>query len=253
MRDALGRVQSALLLGGTSDIGLALMRALVAGHCERIVLAARNPDSLSSATDDLKRRGTSVSVAAFDALQTVSHRSVLDEVFSQGDIDLACVAFGVLGSQDTFDRDHEAAVDAVTANYTGAVSVGLLLAEHMKRQGHGTIVFLSSVAGIRARASNFVYGSSKAGMDAFAQGLGDSLKGTGVDVLVVRPGFVLSKMTNGLKTQPFTTTPDAVAADIIRGLECGKETVWSPGILRYIFTGMRHLPRPLWRFVSSRA
>lgn len=253
MRDALGRVQSALLLGGTSDIGLALMDALVADRCERVVLAGRNPDTLREAAVALERSGAHTTVVDFDAADTSSHHDTIDTAFSDGDIDLACLAFGVLGDQVTFDEDPNAAVDAVTVNYTGVVSSGLRVAEQMRRQGHGTIVVLSSVAGERARASNFVYGSSKAGADAFAQGLGDSLADTGVRVMVVRPGFVISKMTEGMKHQPFTSTPDAVASAVVRGLQRGDEMVWVPGILRFVFSAMRHLPRPLWRIVSSRA
>ena len=117
---------------------------------------------------------------------------------------------------------------------------------------HGTLVVLSSVAAERARKTNFVYGSSKAGLDAFAQGLGDALIGSGARVMVVRPGFVHTRMTEGMDPQPFSTTPEAVAASIVRGLERSDEVVWSPGILRYVFAVMRHLPRGIWRIVSSR-
>ena len=105
----------------------------------------------------------------------------------------------------------------------------------MRRQGHGHIAVLSSVAGERARAGNFVYGSSKAGLDAFAQGLGDSLAGSGVKVTVIRPGFVHSRMTRGLKSAPFATTPRVVGELAVAGMRKGKHTVWTPGILRYVF------------------
>jgi decaprenylphospho-beta-D-erythro-pentofuranosid-2-ulose 2-reductase len=140
----------------------------------------------------------------------------------------------------------------VQANYVGAVSSGLAAAQRLKAQGHGTIVVLSSVAGERVRAANFVYGSSKAGLDAFAQGLGDALLGTGVQVLVVRPGFVHTKMTAGMDAAPFSTSPEAVADAIAAGLATGKETIWVPPILRVVFGGFRHLPRLAWRRVSAR-
>jgi decaprenylphospho-beta-D-erythro-pentofuranosid-2-ulose 2-reductase len=120
-------------------------------------------------------------------------------------------------------------------------------ANRLRAQGHGTLVVLSSVAGERARRSNFVYGASKAGLDAFAQGLGDALHPTGVRVLVVRPGFVHTKMTTGLKAPPLSTTPEAVAAAIVTGLASGAHTVWVPGPLRFVFSALRHLPRPLFR------
>ena len=121
----------------------------------------------------------------------------------------------------------------------------------MVDQGHGTIVVLSSVAGERVRKSNYVYGASKAGLDGFAQGLGDALQGTGARVMVVRPGFVHTKMTAGRKPAPFSTTPDAVADAVVRGLEKGAETIWAPPALRFVMSGMRHLPRPLWRKVKG--
>jgi decaprenylphospho-beta-D-erythro-pentofuranosid-2-ulose 2-reductase len=117
----------------------------------------------------------------------------------------------------------------------------------MRRQGHGHIAVLSSVAGERARASNFVYGSSKAGLDAFAQGLGDSLHGTGVRMTVVRPGFVHTRMTRGMKSAPFATTPRVVGELTAAGMRKGRHTVWTPGILRYVFMVLRHVPRPIFR------
>jgi decaprenylphospho-beta-D-erythro-pentofuranosid-2-ulose 2-reductase len=114
--------------------------------------------------------------------------------------------------------------------------------------GGGDIdVALSSVAGERARASNFVYGSTKAGLDAFFSGLADSLVGTGVSVLVVRPGFVRSKMTAGLADAPLATTPDAVAEAIVTGVRAGRHTVWVPGVLRWVMSGLRHTPRAIFR------
>jgi decaprenylphospho-beta-D-erythro-pentofuranosid-2-ulose 2-reductase len=108
-------------------------------------------------------------------------------------------------------------------------------------------VVLSSVAGERVRKANFVYGATKAGLDGFAQGLGDSLEGTGARVLVVRPGFVHSAMTKGMKAAPFATTPDKVADVTVRGLRRGSRTVWAPGILRFVFSALRHVPGPIWR------
>jgi decaprenylphospho-beta-D-erythro-pentofuranosid-2-ulose 2-reductase len=109
------------------------------------------------------------------------------------------------------------------------------------------LVVLSSVAGERVRRANFVYGATKAGLDGFAQGLGDSLVGTGARVLVVRPGFVHSAMTKGMKAVPFATTPDRVAVITAGALRAGRRTVWAPGILRYVFSILRHVPGPIWR------
>jgi decaprenylphospho-beta-D-erythro-pentofuranosid-2-ulose 2-reductase len=178
---------------------------------------------------------------------------VLDDAFARfGDIDLVLIAFGVLGDQVDFDADPALAAEAVQVNYVGAVSSGLAAANAIRRQGHGTIVVLSSVAGVRPRKSNFVYGSSKSGLDAFAQGLGDALLDDGGRVMVVRPGFVHTRMTEGMDAQPFSTTPDVVADAIVAGLQKNREIVYAPGILQYVFAVMRNLPRPLWRIVSAR-
>jgi decaprenylphospho-beta-D-erythro-pentofuranosid-2-ulose 2-reductase len=254
MRDALRAVQSVLVLGGTSEIATATVRQLIQGRCRTVVLAARDPKACAATADSLRARGaTTVEAVAFDALDTAGHTALIDDVFDRlGDIDLVIVAFGVLGDQTDFDADPESAAEAVRANYVGAVSSGLAVAAAIRRQGHGTIVFLSSVAGIRSRKSNFVYGSSKAGLDAFAQGLGDALIDHGGRVMVVRPGFVHTRMTEGMPAQPFSTDPDTVARGIVEGLQKNREIIYVPGILQLVFGVMRNLPRPLWRIVSAR-
>jgi decaprenylphospho-beta-D-erythro-pentofuranosid-2-ulose 2-reductase len=254
MRDGLGAVQSVLVLGGTSEIALATVRKLVASRCRTVVLAGREPERAAEAVADLRDRGaTTVEAVAFDALDTAGHGKVVDEVFDRfGDIDLVLLAFGVLGEQADFDADPEAAVQAVRANYVGGVSAGLATAAAIRRQGHGTLVVLSSVAGVRARKANYVYGSSKAGLDAFAQGLGDSLADAGGRVLIVRPGFVRTRMTAGMPDGPFATDADAVADAVVSGLQRNAEIVYAPGFLRWIFGAFRLLPRPLWRIISAR-
>lgn len=247
MRDAVGSVQSLLVLGGTSEIGLATARKMVQGRARRVVLAARDTERADAGAEELRRLGAEVEVVAFDARDHGSHAAALDAAFRGGDVDCAVVAFGVLGDQERLATDAAAAVEAVEVNYVGAVSVCIPLAERMRRQGHGTIVVLSSVAGERARKSNFVYGSSKAGLDAFAQGLGDRLHGSGVQVMVVRPGFVRTKMTAGLDDVPLSTDPDSVADSIVAGLRRSSHTVWTPMPLRFVMSALRHLPRALFR------
>lgn len=248
MRDATGTVQSVLVLGGTSEIGVATAKRLVRDRARRVILAVRDPARGEAPAAELRALGAEVEVVAFDATDFGSHEAFVDDAFERsGDIDLALVAWGVLGDQEQLARDHDAAVEAAHVNYTGVVSVSVPLARRMSEQGHGTIVYLSSVAGERARASNFVYGSTKAGMDAFAQGLGDSLAQSGVRVMVVRPGFVKTKMTEGLDPAPLSIDADAVAESIASGLRRSSHTVWSPGPLRFVMAALRHLPRPVFR------
>ena len=253
MNDALGSPQSVLLLGGGSEIGLAITRRLVARRARTVILAGRGPEVLKPAADDLRAAGAdSVDVVAFDALATDTHDAFVDDVFARhGDIDLVLMAFGVLGDQEEAERDTDAALAVLRTNFVGAVSVALPVARRLKAQGHGTLLVLSSVAAERARRANFVYGSSKAGLDAFSQGLGDSLAASGARVVVVRPGFVHTKMTAGRRPAPLSTTPEAVADAVVRGLEKGAETIWAPPPLRFVMSAMRHLPRPLWRKIKE--
>jgi decaprenylphospho-beta-D-erythro-pentofuranosid-2-ulose 2-reductase len=249
VQDALGGVQTVLVLGGGSEIAQATLRRLVANRTRTIVLAAREPEKLAGVVDELRALGaTRVETVAFDAEAADSHEALIDDVIDRvGDLDLVLVAFGVLGDQAEAERDPAAATEIARVNYLGAVSLSVPLASRLRAQGHGIIVVLSSVAGERARRSNFVYGSSKAGLDALFQGLGDSLVGSGVHVLIVRPGFVHTKMTAGLDAAPLATTPEAVAEAIVRGIERGSEIVWVPPALRVVMSVLRHAPRAVFR------
>ena len=125
--------------------------------------------------------------------------------------------------------------------------LGVLLAGRLRAQGHGRIVALSSVAGERVRRSNFVYGSTKAGLDGFYLGLGEALRDSGVGVLVVRPGFVRSKMTEGLDEAPLAVTPEDVADAVVTAVKGRKELIWVPAPMRMVMSGLRHVPRPIFR------
>lgn len=248
MIDALGEPQAVLVLGGTSEIALATVAALPRARLRRVVLAGRPGAGLDAAAAQVTGLGiTGVETVDFDATDTASHGGIIDAAFDAGDLDIVILAFGVLGDQMQVEADPAAAVQIATTNYTGAVSVGLHVARRLRQQGHGTFVVLSSVAGDRARRSNYVYGSTKAGLDAFAQGLGDALHGSGAKVLVVRPGFVRTRMTEGLPEAPMTTNPQDVAAIIVKALRKGRETVYAPGPLRFVMAGLKSVPRPLFR------
>jgi decaprenylphospho-beta-D-erythro-pentofuranosid-2-ulose 2-reductase len=248
MRDALGSVQSVLVLGATSDIAAATVRALVGRRARRVLLAARNPDQALALAEELRVLGADADVIAFDARATAAHEELARAAFDRlGDIDVVLVAFGTLGADVGLASDPAAIAAVLETNFVGAASAIVPIARRMVDQGHGTIVVLSSVAGERARKSNFVYGASKAGLDAFSQGLGDALAATGVTVMVVRPGFVHTKMTAGLRPAPLSTTPEAVAAAIVDGLARRSEIVWTPRALRVVMSLLRHLPRALFR------
>jgi decaprenylphospho-beta-D-erythro-pentofuranosid-2-ulose 2-reductase len=253
VNDAHGLPQTVLVFGATSDIARALLRRLVARRARTVVLAGRRIDALDAVAAELTEAGAdTVETIAFEATDVTAHSALVDGVFERhGDVDLVVIAFGVLGDQAEAERDPAAAVEIAQVNYVASVSVGTAVATHLRRQGHGNVIALSSVAGERPRRANFVYGSSKAGMDAFFVGLGDALHGSGARVIVVRPGFVRTRMTAGLRPLPFATTPDAVADAIVRALATGAEIVWVPSVLRWVMVGLRHLPRPLFRRIAA--
>jgi decaprenylphospho-beta-D-erythro-pentofuranosid-2-ulose 2-reductase len=249
MRNAVGTVQSVLVLGGGSDIGQAVATRLVRDGARTVVLAGRRPAEYAEAEQALRAAGaTTVLSVPFDADDTDSHAGVVAGVVGQvGDLDVSVLAFGVLGDQSHDEVDPAAAVAVARTNYLGGVSVLTVLSQQVQAQGHGAVVVLSSVAGERVRRSNFVYGSAKAGLDGFATGLADALHGSGARVLVVRPGFVTSKMTAGLDRAPLSTTAEAVADVVAKGLQGSAVVVWAPPAMRVVMMALRHLPRPVFR------
>lgn len=247
MIDAVGNPQSLLLLGGTSDIALAIAERYAARRPLRIVLAARPSERRTAAAKRLSDAGNDVAELDFDATDTDSHPAVIEQAFAGGDIDVSVVAFGLLGDPEQAWQDHATAVRLATVNYTAAVSAGVALAERLKRQGHGSVIALSSVAGERVRRSNFVYGSTKAGFDGFYLGLGEALAPHGVRVSVVRPGFVRTKMTDGLDAAPLAVSAEQVAEIAVDAAAKGKELVWAPPPMRFVMSALRHVPRPLFR------
>jgi decaprenylphospho-beta-D-erythro-pentofuranosid-2-ulose 2-reductase len=245
--DAVGNPQSLLLFGGTSDIALAIAEKYLTERPLRIVLAARPSARLDAAVQRLKNAGGEVSTVDFDAKETDSHPAVLDKAFTGGDIDVAVVAFGLLGDPEEVWQDHAKAVELASVNFTAAVSVGVALSEKLKKQGHGSVIALSSVSGERVRRSNFVYGSTKAGFDGFYLGLGEALRPLGVQVTVVRPGYVKTKMTEGLPNAPLAQTAEQVAEIAVDAARKGKELVWAPAAFRLVMSALRHVPRPIFR------
>jgi NAD(P)-dependent dehydrogenase (short-subunit alcohol dehydrogenase family) len=238
-----------LLLGGRSEIGLAVVRRLVGEGARTVVLAARRADQLDEQERALRADGAAtVHRVEFDADDVAAHRAVLDKVAGLvGALDVVVLAFGILGDQARAERDAAHALAVVHTDYTAHVGVLTELATLLRAQGRGSVVVFSSVAGVRVRRANYVYGSAKAGLDGFASGLADALAGSGVRLLLVRPGFVVGRMTEGMSPAPFSSTPDQVADATVRALRAGRGEVWVPAVLRPLFAVLRVLPRPLWR------
>ena len=236
-----------LVLGGRSEIGLAVARRLAPGST--LILAARRSADLDEQEQALRDAGAAaVDRIDFDADDLTAHGPVLDELLRRhGRLDVVVVAFGILGDQARAERDPEHAVAVVHTDYVAHVAVLTRLATLLRAQGSGAMVVFSSVAGVRVRRANYVYGSAKAGLDGFASGLADALHGSGVRLVLVRPGFVIGRMTTGMSPAPLSSTPDQVADAAVRALRTGRGEVWVPAQLRPVFALLRHAPRALWR------
>lgn len=249
MNDAFAMPESVLVLGGGSDIARATVRELISRRCRTVLLAGRNSASLDDAVAEALSSGaTSATAIPFDATAIDTHPAFVEDAFARsGDIDLVLVTVGVLGNQEADEVDPASAARVINTNFTGLASALLSIAARMRSQGHGQIVVLSSVAAERARRSNFIYGASKAGLDAFTQGLADAVLADGVRVLVVRAGFVHTKMTKHMTPAPMATTPEKVALGIVRGIETQRDIIWVPPAMRLVMAVLRHLPRSIFR------
>jgi len=247
--DAVGNPQTILLLGGTSEIGLAICERYLQNAHARIVLAAMPGDpGRDDALAQMKAAGArSVELIDFEATDPDSHPKMIEQAFADGDVDVAIVAFGILGDAEELWQNQSKAVLAAEINYTAAVSVGVLLAEKMRAQGFGQIIAMSTVAGERVRRSNFVYGSTKAGLDGFYLGLSEALREHGVRVLVIRPGQVRTRMSAHIKEAPLTVDKEYIANLAVTASAKGKELVWAPAAFRYVMMVLRHVPRSIFR------
>jgi decaprenylphospho-beta-D-erythro-pentofuranosid-2-ulose 2-reductase len=244
-----------LLLGGTSEIGLAILSALKLPADTEVIMAGRDTQRLESAGKALAPAapGVRFSAARFDALDVASHQAFADEVCAAGVPDLVIAATGVLVPQPVLASDVPRAATMITTNLTSHVTTLLAFAGRMRERGRGTLVVLSSVAAVRPRKFNFVYGATKVALDAFARGLADELHGSGVDVLLVRPGFVTGRMTEGMDSAPMSTTPAGVGAAVASALDPVSlrarrhGVVWVPAPLVGLAAVLRMIPRPIWR------
>jgi short-subunit dehydrogenase len=236
-----------VIFGGRSEIGIELAARLAPGAT--VLLAARRAEELHGQVAALQAAGAkAVHVREFDADDLASHGPLVESIVAEhGPIGTAVLAFGILGDQARAEKDAVHAAAIVHTDFVAQVSLLTVLAETMRAAGSGAIVVFSSVAGVRVRRANYVYGSAKAGLDGFCSGLADTLHGSGVRLLLVRPGFVIGRMTEGMTPAPFSSTPAQVAAATARALAKGRRTVWVPGILRPVFLAMRLLPQFVWR------
>lgn len=241
--------RSVLLIGGSSEIALAIATRLAADGPIHPYLLGRDRARLQAAAEALRRAGCATSdLDLVDAGDLAAHGPAIARAFERrGGFDIVVVAVGVLGAQEALDADPKLATEVMQINFTGAGSLLLHCLRRLRDQGRGTMIVLSTVSAERPRAANAIYAAAKAGFDALAQGLADAGAGSGARVLVVRPGFVKTRMTEGLPPAPFATTPEVVADATARALTGSAHTIWVPGYLQFIFAILRHMPRRLWR------
>jgi decaprenylphospho-beta-D-erythro-pentofuranosid-2-ulose 2-reductase len=250
VQDAFGHPQRLVVLGGTSDIARAIAVRLCRERVRTVVLAGRSASLLAAATDELKGAGaTRVEAVRFDAREPARAPDTVAACLEAagGRVDLVVVAVGALGDQDRDEDDAARALDVVNVNYAWPIAALSALRGRLVAQGTGRILVVSSVAGVRVRRVNYLYGGAKAGLDATCIGMAESLRGTGVALQVLRPGFVRSKLTEGRTEAPFTTDVDAVADAAVAGLSSDATVLWSPPQLRYVFGALTMLPQSVWR------
>lgn len=251
MIDALGNVQSVLLVGGTSEIGQAILERFAQGQrLRRIVLLGRNEQALEDSASHWRDAGVQAKVVVADLAGELDVPVLTARCFEEGDLDVVVLAAGITPDASVAE-DQALSHDVAMVNFVSQMQLGTELVQHLRLQGHGTLVVLSSVAAERPRADNYVYGATKAALDAWANGLADSLVGEGIRVLVVRPGMVRTRMSAGQKEPPFTCDPQDVADAVAKHIRTGPVTVWVPPQLRAFMSGLRHTPRPVFRRLSK--
>ena len=252
MIDGLGAVQDVLVVGGSSEIANAIVTELATKRrLRRVVLAGRSVD-VAVASMRAANPGLDVQSMSLDLTKSGSIAAAVNAGWGSG-FDVVLLAAGVLPDQTTAERDPAIAVDAALVNFVGQLEAGTAAMNEFRNQGRGVLVVISSVAVERPRVDNFVYGSGKAGLDFWANGLADSVDGKAIRVLVVRPGMVRTRMSRHLPEAPMTCEPSDVAKAVAKNLVRGPSTIWVPSRLRWVMAVLRHLPRPIFRRLSPSA
>jgi len=238
--------------GATSAMAQAFARRH-APHKAEFFLLSRNSEALNTLKEDLLARGAAeVTTEAMDMASPQDFNATVEKVASQwGGIDIALIAQGVMRDQADLQQDSQLIRENYQVNLLSAVEIASALANHMEQRGQGTIVIISSVAGDRGRQSNYVYGSAKAALSTFSDGLRNRLCKKGVNVITVKPGFVDTPMTAELdKGGPLWATPEKIAEDMDNAIEKGKGVLYTPWFWRYILLIIQHIPDFIFKKLS---
>ena len=241
-------MKNILIIGASSAIAQATAR-IWAKQQAAFFLVGRDRAKLERLAQDLLVRGASkAEIGVIDFMNVVQHQEVIAEACDfLGGIDLALIAHGALTNQFKAEQDNKYAVEEITLNFSAAASFLTLIASHMEARKQGVIAIIGSVAGDRGRASNYVYGASKSGLAAFAQGLRQRLSKANVHVLLIKPGFVDTPMTQEFKKGFLWASPDQVAKDIDRAIAKKKNTLYTPWFWTWIMLIIQHIPEPIFK------
>lgn len=238
--------QAVLILGARSDIGMAVAHRFAAqGY--RVQLAARDAASLETDKSDIEvRHGASVTLHEFDALATQTHAAFVAGLPELPAI--AVCAVGLLGDQTASERDVKSAIQVMRSNYEGPASILAELANRFVERGSGTLVGISSVAGLRGRATNYVYGSAKAALTTFLSGLRNRLARHDVHVVTVLPGFVATRMTEHMDLPKLMTArPQEVAEAIHRAAEKKYNIIYVRPVWRVVMSAIKLIPESVFK------
>lgn len=238
-------MQRVLIIGATSAIAEATARR----YAERgaaIHLVGRQAARLATIADDLRTRGAAASVGVLDVNDHASHQVALDGAWAAlGGVDIALIAHGTLPDQAACDASAELAMREFATNGTSTIALCLALSQRL--QPGTTLAVISSVAGDRGRASNYLYGSAKAAVSAYLSGLGQRLRPTGVNVLTIKPGFVDTPMTAAFKKGALWAKPEQVSTGIVRAIDRRRTVVYVPWFWWMIMLVIRSIPEFVFR------
>lgn len=238
-----------LIIGATSAIAEATAR-IFAARGDALFLVGRNAPHLQAIADDLKVRGAvRAATAMLDVADFAAHQVVLDQAERElGGLDIALIAHGTLSDQGECQNSVEALRHEFDINAVSTMALLTVLANHFETRKQGTLAVISSVAGDRGRQSNYVYGSAKAAVSTFLDGLRQRLAKANVDVLTIKPGFVDTPMTCSIPNKgALWAKPADVAAGIARAIDKRCNVVYLPWFWRWIMFVIQHIPEPIFK------
>lgn len=241
-----------LLVGATRGMGRALARRMAA-RGDTLFLAGRNAAELARSAADLEQRGATgrVGFAPLELLESATFDGALDAAeAAMGGLDTAVVTAGLFGTQDQLEQDTEQLTDVLHADFTATILLCEAIRKRLLARGGGRLVVFSSVAGDRGRKTTGLYGATKAGLSHYLESLDHKWRSAGLVTVCVKPGFVKTEMTEGLKPPPFAGEPDGVAARVLVAIDRGWPIVYAPWIWGWVMLVIRYLPRFVMRRIN---